>query len=398
MPGKEAVAAHPLQSWRIPDTEIVIGRQENGPRAGEYLFTRETVARLPKFFELVQHLPIRAGPTATPDAFDAYRLGPGRGMPHALAAWIQRLPGAAYATFLDQPAWKWAGLAILALLAIGIVTTAAWLGKRLDRRLEDLPVLLRLGQPMAAIVTIMLTFVLRPVALYAIRVTGGVGAFVSSVIDALLYAGIAWLAAVVVNRIGEAIVRSQGMRPASLDTQLVRLLFRLLSILAVLYVAIHAATQLGVPVGPLLAGVGVGGLAIALAVRPLLENIIGGFVLFADKPIRVGDFCVFGDKKGTVEQIGLRSTRIRGVDRTVIIGPQRGVLAAPDRQLHAPRPHALPFRDRAPLRDHDRAAALRAGADPRDADPACAGRAPTRPASASSTTAHPRSTSRSLPT
>ncbi len=242
-------------------------------------------------------------------------------MPHALATWIQRLPAGAYATFLDQPVWKWAGLTILALIAAGTIGIAAWLGKRVDRRLQDLPVLLRIGQPLAAIVTIMLTFALGFTTFYALRLTGEVGAFVSSAIEAVRYAAIAWLAALAVNRIGEAIVRSQGMRPANLDTQLVRLLFQLLSILAVLYVAIHAATLLGVPVGPLLAGLGVGGLAIALAVRPLLENIIAGFVLFADKPIRVGDFCVFGDKKGTVEQIGLRSTRIRGLDRTVISVP-----------------------------------------------------------------------------
>ena len=48
---------------------------------------------------------------------------------------------------------------------------------------------------------------------------------------------------------------------------------------------------------------------------------MGGFVLFADKPVRVGEFCSFGDKMGTVEEIGLRSTRIRGLDRTVITVP-----------------------------------------------------------------------------
>lgn len=75
------------------------------------------------------------------------------------------------------------------------------------------------------------------------------------------------------------------------------------------------------PAAPLIASLGVGGLAIALAVRPTLENVIGGFILFADKPVRVGEFCRFGDKMGTIEQIGLRSTRIRGLDRTIITVP-----------------------------------------------------------------------------
>ena len=50
------------------------------------------------------------------------------------------------------------------------------------------------------------------------------------------------------------------------------------------------------------------GVAVALAARRTLENLIGGVTLFADKPVRVGDFCRFGDKIGTVEEIGLRST------------------------------------------------------------------------------------------
>jgi MscS family membrane protein len=60
---------------------------------------------------------------------------------------------------------------------------------------------------------------------------------------------------------------------------------------------------------------------VALAIRPTLENLIGGFILFLDKPIRVGDFCGFGAQSGTVESIGVRSTQIRGLDRTLITVP-----------------------------------------------------------------------------
>ncbi len=48
---------------------------------------------------------------------------------------------------------------------------------------------------------------------------------------------------------------------------------------------------------------------------------MAGFVLFADTPVRVGEFCEFGDKMGTPESIGLRSVRLRGFDRTVIVVP-----------------------------------------------------------------------------
>ena len=71
----------------------------------------------------------------------------------------------------------------------------------------------------------------------------------------------------------------------------------------------------------LITGLGSGGLAVALAVRPTLENLIGGFVLYLDRPVQVGDFCSFGDKLGTVENIGVRSTQIRALDRTQITVP-----------------------------------------------------------------------------
>ena len=78
---------------------------------------------------------------------------------------------------------------------------------------------------------------------------------------------------------------------------------------------------MGISVAPLIAGLGVGGLAVALAAQHTVENFIAGLVLFADKPVRIGDFCQCGEHRGTVEQIGLRSTRIRRIDRTVVSIP-----------------------------------------------------------------------------
>jgi MscS family membrane protein len=81
------------------------------------------------------------------------------------------------------------------------------------------------------------------------------------------------------------------------------------------------ADRLGLPVYGIIAGLGVGGLAIALAAQPTIENLIGGMNLFADKPVRVGDVCKYGDAVGVVEAIGIRSTRIRGIDRTLTTIP-----------------------------------------------------------------------------
>jgi MscS family membrane protein len=77
----------------------------------------------------------------------------------------------------------------------------------------------------------------------------------------------------------------------------------------------------GVNLTAVLAGVGIGGIAIALAAQKSLENIFGAVMIVSDRAIRVGDFCRAGEFTGTVEDIGLRSTRIRTLERTVVSVP-----------------------------------------------------------------------------
>ncbi len=79
--------------------------------------------------------------------------------------------------------------------------------------------------------------------------------------------------------------------------------------------------NIGYKVSTLLAGLGIGGLAVALAAQKSIENLIGAATLYMAAPVHVGDFCRFGDKLGTVEEIGLRSTRLRTLERTVVSVP-----------------------------------------------------------------------------
>jgi len=77
----------------------------------------------------------------------------------------------------------------------------------------------------------------------------------------------------------------------------------------------------GVNVTAGLAALGIGGIALALGAQKTIENFVGSITVVFDQPIRVGDFCKFGDTVGTVESIGMRSTRIRTLDRTLITIP-----------------------------------------------------------------------------
>jgi MscS family membrane protein len=92
--------------------------------------------------------------------------------------------------------------------------------------------------------------------------------------------------------------------------------------LLILFAAVIAGLfHFGIDPTPALAGLGVGGIAVALAAQKTLENVIAGASLIFDQAVRVGDFLKMGEVQGTVEHVGLRSTRIRTLDRTVVSVP-----------------------------------------------------------------------------
>jgi MscS family membrane protein len=101
---------------------------------------------------------------------------------------------------------------------------------------------------------------------------------------------------------------------------------RLLGALVVIVAILTAVGIMGFNLTTVLAGLGIGGIAIAFAAQKTLENLFGGISVLADEVIRVGDYCRFGDRSGTVEDISLRSTRIRTDARTALSIPN-GALA-----------------------------------------------------------------------
>jgi MscS family membrane protein len=95
----------------------------------------------------------------------------------------------------------------------------------------------------------------------------------------------------------------------------------IVKILVVTVIALYWANQAGYDMSTILAGLGVGSLAVALAAQKTLENVIGAITLYTARPVSAGDFCRFGDVVGTVEEIGLRSTLIRTLDRSMVVVP-----------------------------------------------------------------------------
>ncbi|MGD9510500.1 MAG: mechanosensitive ion channel family protein, partial [Geminicoccaceae bacterium] len=318
IPGDAEVAAKGITRWTLPRTEITIEKVADGPRAGEFLFSSDTVARARQFFRLVRDLPL---PSGSVDVLSQWRAAPGLLMPDLFARAIWDLPAPLFVPFINQAVWKWIATLISILVAALIVWLLWRAGRRWDRRRRKREQGWEVGQPLAVVGSILVVMALEVWIDDAILLRDQISVAISAALTVLVFVLIACLVAEVIAKFGNLVVKSFASTAKSLDAALIRLCFRILSIVGALCVALYAAGQLGLSITPIIAGLGVGGLAVALAIRPTLENLVGGFVLFADKPVRVGEFCSFGSMMGTVEEIGLRSTRLRGLDRTVITVP-----------------------------------------------------------------------------
>ncbi|HKF26188.1 MAG TPA: mechanosensitive ion channel domain-containing protein [Candidatus Acidoferrum sp.] len=112
------------------------------------------------------------------------------------------------------------------------------------------------------------------------------------------------------------------------ERSVVSLARRVLEVLAFIIIGLIALSSLGINVTAALAGLGIGGLAIGLGAQKTFENLIGGISILTDKALQVGDACRIGDQRGTVEDIGLRSTKLRTEERTVVTIPNGTVANA----------------------------------------------------------------------
>ena len=305
-----------IPSWRVPNTEITIARIEEGARKGEYLFTKETVARAKEFYETARSLSYK--PDAAFGIYEKYIRAPGSWLD---PNWIDSLPYWAGVVYHDVPVWKWVASVLSVMLGVLVVVWFNRWGKRWDEKHKTRSIHWQFGQLAVIAGAIVLTLFIEYFIEEQIRIRGvGIdGMKIAS--SVVITVAVGWAAVVFLGRLAQSIIVARHFAEPSMDAHLVRVCTRLVTFVVIVYLVVESAEILGIPLAPVLAGLGVGGLAVALAARPTLENFISGIILFVDKPVRVGDFCRYGDKTGTVEEIGLRSTRIRTAERTVVTVP-----------------------------------------------------------------------------
>jgi MscS family membrane protein len=205
---------------------------------------------------------------------------------------------------------------------MGRVTRSALL--RLARRTQatwDDAIVSRIGPPLALAWALFVAYVALPLlGLYQ-----PAREFAGDVLRGLFLADVFWFVLRTIDVFGQLVARSPWAAEHPASRTLVPLGARLgkAFVLAIAVVALLA--QLGYPVASMVAGLGIGGLALALAAQDTLANLFGAIAVLIDKPFQVGDFIKLEGVEGTVEAIGFRCTRVRSSDGHLVSIPNKTV-------------------------------------------------------------------------
>ena len=138
-----------LTHWTIPNTRITIAKIEEGPRAGVFLFTAETVDRLREFYDGAKALPYKPG--ASVGLYEDYAHSPGWIVPRS---WAMALPAWSKFVVFGETLWQWFGLAIIVVTAFFVIRLLLRWGRRWDERYPNAGAFKRFGAPLSVLACI----------------------------------------------------------------------------------------------------------------------------------------------------------------------------------------------------------------------------------------------------
>jgi MscS family membrane protein len=305
--GVDEVAKIPVERGGTEPVRLV----RRGPADARWLFSRVTVQRIDGWYDALPH------------------------------RWLLDLAPAALLR-MGPADVLWAQWAILPVFLFAVWSFGVGLSRLTQRILQpivrrtaahwDAALLRRLKSPLTSAWTLLVGSLLLPwLGLYepAVKVA-------QRSIRALLFATFFWALARSVDVAGQLFAESQVGRGAPGTRALLVFASRVGKFFVAALALVALFSELGYQVTSLIAGLGVGGIAVALAAQKSLENLIGAFAIAVDQPLREGDFVRIDNLSGTVEVIGMRSTRIRTLDRTLASIPN-GKLADMRIETFAPR-------------------------------------------------------------
>lgn len=303
--------------WRSPGGVVATRRVSGGDREGDHLITQDTLNGVRDLYQRVRELP--------------YLPGTGGGAAYRMPWLESHLPAWTYRELGGVAVWQWAGLFLAILAGLTLKTLVRGVGRAIIRLRQAAPnkwevVLLEaLSGPMALLVASLLWWT----AVVSLRFSGVPRDVLVYAVKLILCGAIIWTfyaaAGVFQQFLREYAKRSDN----NLDEQIVKLISRSLKVFIVVVGVLLAAQNMGIQVFSVLAGLGLGGLAVALAAKDSLANFFGSIMIMFDRPFRVGHWVIVQGQEGIVEDIGFRSTKIRTFYNSLVSIPNSEVAASP---------------------------------------------------------------------
>jgi len=276
--------------------DIILERVQNGEEPAVWLFSSETLKLVPEIYRDIEYDLIER---YIPESIQNYKL-------------------------FEYPLWQWIGLLLVIPLSFLLAWFINWLLLVFERfRLQRFATttqnkqrIRRLKGPIR-VLSLSLGFFLASFLSYSLLSR----LFWLHVSQTLAIAGITWICLQITNPIVEILWSRKQIARSSGKIAIARLVQKIIKATIVIVGTVSIFYIAGINLTAVLTGLGIGGIAVAFAAQKTLENLFGGVMIISDQSVRVGDFCRGGDYTGTVEDIGLRSTKIRTINRTVVSIP-----------------------------------------------------------------------------
>ena len=271
--------------------DIMLERIQHGTDPPVWLFSADTLRQLPHIHRDFQH-----------DRIEQY-------VPNFLRD----------KKIFNYPLWRWIAISLLILFAwfftSVIIVGHRFIYRRFTKKQQKQDVK-RLKGPIR-VLALSLGFYIASLLSYSLLSS----LFFSRVSETIAIIGITWLCLYFVDPVIDRMTKRRQMPKSSGKIALARLLNKTIKAIIIIIGATFIFYMANLNLTAVITGLGVGGIAIAFAAQKTLENLFGGVMIISDQPIRVGDFCRAGEFQGIVEDIGLRSTKLRTLNRTVVSVP-----------------------------------------------------------------------------
>lgn len=235
--------------------------------------------------------------------------------PPGLKDLLSNLPHAFFTKIAGLEIWKWLGVLLFAILSFLfyvilnklVINYSFRILKRVNKGKKLQYFIERVSKPLTFLIIVSLLKSFFPYLQLPLKLANNIN-LVVRVLQPILATVIAYR---LTDLIGDIFEGYAEKTKSTVDDQLVPLVRKTIKIIVVIIGIFYVVNSLGIDYTPLLAGASVGGLALALAAQDTMKNFFGSITIFTDKPFDVGDWIKFGPDEGTVEEVGVRSTRVR---------------------------------------------------------------------------------------